>query len=180
MRCYAADLSVDYVRLAPSLSTATLPVFRDRAKRSGTPPTSPTFSKYSGVKLGPAGLRRSMAVKHQAVGVSHDRRHPAEHPAESARRLVAARASETPRSLAARDAAPATWKDAAMSVSGTEVSSRVMSSRLKHRRRTSADDVGAVTSLMTPAIQKVSTHSVDANVKIFEMLTRQSSALSFS
>ena len=141
---FAADL---FVGRRPSVATAALLPFRDHAKPPGTPPSSPTFSKSAGARLDPGGLRRPLAVVHQAVGGSHDHR-----PAESTRRLVSSGESGTPQSFADRDALQTTWKDrtiAALSVEGTGVVSS------QSRTRTPADDIGAVSSLATQAIQKV-------------------------
>jgi len=122
------DLSVDYIGLGPSLSTDDL---------HRVLPTTPRFTRSAGVKLGPAGLLTGL---HQAVDDSRD------HPPESA-----ARTPGTLRSLAARHAGLVTGKDAAMSVSGTGVSSPVMSSLLKRGRKTSVDHIDAD----DPLIQKV-------------------------
>jgi len=138
------DLSVDYIGLGPSPSSDVV----DRAERSRVPPTTPRFTRSAGVKLGTAGL---------LAGLNQAAHEPTDHPAESTRRLDTARTPGTPRSLAARDARPGTAKDASMSVSGTGVSSPVMSARLKPERRTSAsaDDFFTDDRLLFSAIQKV-------------------------
>jgi len=147
LMCVSADRFVDDdLVLRPSRSTAALLPLRDYAEQPGAPPTSPMFSRSAGVRLGSAGLRRALAVVQQTTGGSHDHR-----PAEPTR-PVAAGASETPRSIAARDALPPTLKDLAtgtLSADDAKMSSDVKSSR----RLKSADDIS---SLMTSAIHKVS------------------------
>jgi len=145
--CCTAGLSVGRRgrKLRPSLSTAALIPVRDRDEPPRPPPTSPTMIRSPGIRLGSAGLRRPLAVlADQSGGETRDHR-----PAQAARRPVTTGDMGIRRSLAARDALPKT------STSGTDLSStsRVMSSRLKRRRRLSMDNG---TRTATPAIHKVS------------------------
>ena len=150
-------MSVDYIGFWPTLSTSALPAFLD-TEPPVTPSTSPRFAKfsrYAGVKLGPAGLHRSLAA------VDGTRVRP--HSAGSGRRPGDTWTTpETPRSVVAgRDRAPVTGKDTALSDSGPGMPSRLMSPRLKHRRGTSADGITALRSLAAPTIHKVSVCVVD-------------------
>jgi len=145
MVCCAAEFVVGRHHageLGPSVSTTALLPVRDRLQQPRPPPSSPTMTRSRGLRLGTAGLRQPIAVAmDQPSGGSRDRRGAV----KSAGRPVAAGGDlATARSLASLDAA----------ISGIDVStSRVMSSRLKRRRRISTDD-GIRT--VTPAIHKVS------------------------
>ena len=120
----------DDLMLRPSRSSYASVPFRDHSEPPSTPPSSPMFSKSTGVRLSSAGLRRPLAVLQQATAGSQ----------EPTRRPVAVGPSATPRSVADRDAQLATWKDPALSVDGTV------------RRRMSLDGISAVSSSTTPAV----------------------------